>query len=209
MGATIENKIENKYDDFLSLLDALCCYYDRDQKEILALPISTAIRILVHDTPHSTSLLSHAGKKERKFSSTNFVNTTEPVHLGLARKINVGVTDGKGGEAKYWPLCDERYFPMPQKIEWMKFEDWWGEPVFKSMQFTLTRKDLVLSVSNKDGGAHFDAKVEKKYDEFRHSWSGGSSLRGMNSGSCRGYDNIPIYPAIRQIGYELLHTLKS
>ena len=77
-----------------------------------------------------------------------------------------------------------------------------------SSEYSLTRKDLVLAIANKDGGVHFDNKVQKKYDEFRYSWSGGSTLVGISSGNKRGYDNIPTYPAIRQIGYELLKTLK-
>ena len=129
--------------------------------------------------------------------------------MGLVRRVNVGVTNGIGGEAKYWPLCDERYFPMPKQKEVLSFDEWWNdEVIFDSGISTLTRRDLVLSVANKDGGAHFDHKVSKKYDDFRHSFSGGSSLVGISSGNKRGYDNIPIYPAIRQIGYELICSLQ-
>jgi len=205
----VENPLEQKYDEFVKLLLVLCQYFDIDQEEILALPISTAIRVLVHDTPKSTSLLKHLNKKKIKFISTNTTNQKEKVHLGLVRRINVGVTDGKGGEAKYWPLCNEKYFPMPEEKNYLEFEEWWSqEKVFVAPQSALTRKDLVLSVANKDGGAHFDDKVQKKYDDFRYSWSGGSTLVGINSGAARGYDNIPTYPAIRQIAYELLKSIK-
>jgi hypothetical protein len=98
---------------------------------------------------------------------------------------------------------------MPEHKTFIEFDEWWSEEkVFVSSESKLTRKDLVLAVANKDGGAHFDDKVQKNYDDFRHSWSGGSTLVGTSSGKERGYDNIPIYPAIRQIGYELLATLK-
>lgn len=205
----IENNLEEKYDEFLDLLSALCDSYDSLDKEVLALPISTAIRVLVHDTEKSTSLLKHLGKKDIEFLSTNHKTPNESVHLGLVRRINVGVKNGIGGEAKYWPLCNEKYFSMPNSKNSLTFINWWEtEVIFSSSNSGLTRKDLVLAVANKDGGAHFESKVKKKYDDFRHTWSGGSTLVGTKSGIKRGYDNIPIYPAIRQIAYELLCTLK-
>ncbi len=92
----------------------------------------------------------------------------------------------------------------------LAFDDWWGERIFANTRSSLTRRDLVLNISNKDGGAHFDEEVEERYDDFRKSWSGASSLVGRRSGELRGYDNVPIHPAVRQIGYELLHSnLKS
>lgn len=205
----ITNNLEDKYEEYLDLINVLCDAYDTLSKDILALPISAAIRVLVHDTKQSTSLLNHLNNKDIEYLSTNVKSPREPIHLGLVRRVNVGVTDGIGGEAKYWPLCDERFFPMPKQKEMLSFHEWWNdEVIFDSGISTLTRRDLVLSVANKDGGAHFDHKVSKKYDDFRHSFSGGSSLIGINSGNKRGYDNIPVYPAIRQIGYELICTLQ-
>jgi hypothetical protein len=185
----ITNSLPEKFDEHLKLMAVLCESYDKSN-DIVALSIATAIRVLVHDTKASTSLLTHLGKKTAKYLSTNFRDPKETVHLGLVRRINVGVNDGVGGEAKYWPLCDERYFPAPKQ----------------NLKSYLTRKDLVLSITNKDGGAHFDTEVDERYDDFRKSWSGRSCLVGRRSGMKRGYDNIPIYPAVRQVGYELLHS---
>jgi len=206
----VNNPLTEKYEEFLALIEVLCKCYDKEEQDIIALSISTAIRVLIHDTDRSTSLLKHLNKKNRKFISSNVTAPKNKIHLGLVRRINVGVNNGKGGEAKYWPICDERYFTMPDEYKLLNFEEWWAtEVIFQSSSSALTRKDLILSVANKDGGAHFDVEVEKKYDDFRHSWSGGSTLVGSKSGTRRGYDNIPIYPAIRQIGYELIKTLKT
>ena len=176
-------------------MTVLCECYDRGN-DIVALSIATAIRVLVHDTKCSTSLLKHLGCKNRQYLSTNFRDPAQRIHLGLVRRINVGVNDGAGGEAKYWPLCDERYFPSPKEhFSLLAFDDWWKEIVFENPKSRLTRKDLVLTIANKDGGAHFDTEVDERYDDFRKSWSGGSSLVGRRSGAVRGYDNVPIYPA--------------
>ncbi|WP_310600290.1 hypothetical protein [Desulfobulbus sp.] len=202
----IANRLSNKFEEHTELIKALCDCFDSGN-EIVAVSIATAIRVLVHDTGSSTSLLTHLERKKGQFLNTNFRNPRESVHLGLVRRINVGVNDGQGGEAKYWPLCDERYFSTPKEhFTFVPFDDWWGYRVFENQKFYLTRKDLVLAIVNKDGGAHFDKEVEDNYDTFRKSWSGGSSLVGRQSEEVRGYDNIPIYPAVRQMGYELLHS---
>lgn len=203
----ISNSLSGRFDEYMMLMNVLCKCYD-DGNDIVALSIATATRVLVHDTEKSTSLLRHLGSKSVKFLSTNSVrDPTEHVHLGLVRRINVGVNDGQGGEAKYWPLCDERYFHSPREhFAMVAFDDWWGEHIFENRRSFLTRKDLVLAIANKDGGAHFDTEVEVRYDDFRKHWSGGSSLVGRRSGVKRGYDNIPIYPAIRQIAYEILNS---
>ncbi|MEE8056308.1 MAG: hypothetical protein V3T17_00520 [Pseudomonadales bacterium] len=205
----VDNPLEGKYEEFLELIEILCTSYDHSETDIISLSISTAIRVLLHDTNNSISLLAHLGKKDIAFLSTNFTNDKDLIHLGLVRKINVGVSNGIGGEVKYWPLCDERYFSSPKEQHRIQFEQWWNtEEIFCSGKSKLTRKDLVLSMANKDGGAHFDTKVQEKYDNFRYKWSGGSTLVGTKSGISRGYDNIPVYPAIRQIGHEILCTLK-
>ena len=205
----VDNPIEERYEEFLGLIKSLCEAYDTQENDVIALSISTAVRVLVHDTDKSTSLLTHVRKKESKYLSTNFNSKSEQVHLGLVRRINVGVIDGVGGEAKYWPLCEDRHFAAPISQKYVNFDVWWsGEKVFKYKKASLTRKELILFVANKDGGAHFDKKVQAKYDNFRKTWSGGSSLIGINSGIKRGYDNIPTYPAVRQIAHELLSSLQ-
>ena len=205
----VNNNIEEKYNSFLFLIKTLCNAYDSQESDVIALSISVAIRVLVHDKNRNKSLLKHIGKKECKFLSTNFDNKQDVVHLGLVRKINVGVSDGEGGEAKYWPLCDDRYFSVPTSEKYINFKDWWEkEEVFKSCKHSLTRKDLIMTMVNKDGGAHFDKVVDEKYDNFRQTWSGGSTLVGNSSGIKRGYDNIPTYPAVRQIAHELLSSLQ-
>jgi hypothetical protein len=208
----VSNPLVQKLDEHMRLIKTLCECYDQGN-DIVAKSIATAIRVLVHDTASSRSsrgsksLLGQLAIKSAKYLSTNFRDARHPVHLGLVRRINVGVNDGEGGEAKYWPLCDERYFPSPKvPPRFLSFDDWWGERVFENSRSFLTRRDLVLAIVNKDGGAHFDAEVEERYDDFRKSWSGGSSLVGRRSGKQRGYDNVPTHPAARQIAYELLHS---
>ena len=201
-----DNELKIKLREHLELLALLCDCFDKYEKEILALPIATAIRVLLHDTKNSVSLLGHLQQKNIDFVSTALKRKLGVIYLGLVRQINVGVVDGKGGEAKYWPICSEKYFPAQMEFHELDFESWWQQEVIFSTEngLTLTRKDLVLTMANKDGGAHYDEVITAKYDAFRHSYSGGSTLVGMRSGIKRSYDNVPIHAAIRQIGYEVL-----
>ena len=210
MSSLIENDPNANFDEYRELLSELCNAFDAMETDVFALPISTAIRVLVHDTNNSHSLLGQLNRKNIQFLSTNTISNDASVHLGLVRRINVGVLDGKGGEARYWPHCDERDFPDMSAKNNLSFTDWWSkEKILQSGSSSLTRKDLVLAVANKDGGAHFDKKVEQKYDEFRHSWSGETSLIGTQSRQSRGYDNIPTRPSIRQIAHELKETIQE
>jgi hypothetical protein len=203
----VSNLLVGRLDEYIRLIGVLSDCYDRGD-EIVALSIATAIRVLIHDIHSSTSLLKHLALKGGEFLSTNLEEPKKKVHFGLVRRINVGVKDGRGGEAKYWPLCDERYFSSPARhFHRPHFDSWWeGEHVFKNDRHFLTRRDLVLAVTNKDCGAHFDGEVDERHDQFRKPSSGGSCLVGIRSGVERGYDNVPIYPAIRQIAYELLNS---
>jgi len=210
MSSLIENDLNVKFDEYIELLSELCNAFDAMETDVFALPISTVIRVLVHDTVNSHSLLGQLNRKNIQFLSTDTISDTAPIHLGLVRCINIGVHDGKGGEARYWPHCDARYFPDKSAKKKLSFTDWWSEEkILMSGSCSLTRKDLVLAVANKDGGAHFDKRVEQKYDEFRHSWSGGTSLVGTQSRQSRGYDNIPTRPSIRQIAHELKQTIQE
>jgi hypothetical protein len=60
-----------------------------------------------------------------------------------------------------------------------------------------------------EGGAHIDDEIDELYDKFRHHYSSGTIMRGIISGTIRTFDNVPVLPAIRQIGYELLESFKN
>lgn len=52
---------------------------------------------------------------------------------------------------------DLEYDPVPESSLTIPCPDWWGnQPVFFRDNRMYTRKDIVLSAANKDGGAHVD-----------------------------------------------------
>lgn len=182
-----------------------------EQDEIFGGVIAVTLRTLLHDTNSSHSLLSILNLKNRMFLSTNTedIYNKSNVYHGLVRQIKVGVNDGKGGEIKYWPLYDEKYFKCSMMKKFIPFDEWWKETILKNDKYELTRKDVILICANKDGGAHYDELIEKKYDEFRHNNVNNSYLIGIKSGMVRGCDNAPIIASIKEIAYEVIETFND
>jgi hypothetical protein len=89
----------------------------------------------------------------------------------------------------------------------VNFDTWWNKIVFVDNQGRkLTRKDLVLSVAEQDGGVHVDPGLNLLYAAVSRS----NSLAWVtfSQGSLQPMGN-PIPAAIRQITHEVLKSLKS
>lgn len=113
-----------------------------------AVRIGVVIRVLCHDTRKSVSLLENMGQK----ATLQLVTTAKamPSHF-LATvdfaELMAGMTFGN-------TLV---YDPVPEGLPTIACPDWWDQPVFFRDNAMYTRKDVVLSAANKDGGAHVDA----------------------------------------------------
>jgi hypothetical protein len=61
------------------------------------------------------------------------------------------------------------YDRVPEDSPVLLCTDWWGQAVFVRDKTAYTRKDVVLSAANKDGGAHVDdpdAKLQAFQEGF-------------------------------------------
>jgi len=127
-------------------------------------------------------------------SSSDFDPDNMMPHSGL---VGIVFWQGRSG---YAALLDN----VP-KMTNKPFADWWAEKVFvDSRQRVLTRKDLVLTAADQDGGAHVDPKLNEIYSDLHSAntlgWRSTSGQREIALGS-------PVYPAIRQISHEVMKTL--
>lgn len=113
-----------------------------------AVRIGVVIRVLCHDTGNSVSLLQHMGQK----ATLKLISTakTVPPHL---------LADMGFGELMAGMTFDDELTcaPVPTGSPTIACPVWWTETVFLRDKVTYTRKDVVLSAANKDGGAHVDA----------------------------------------------------
>jgi len=169
--------------------------------------MATTIRILVHDTRQSTSLLTSLGKKDIQFYSTAATidnGTAMPTFrlVGVKPPVNPGTSK----KLYYAPLDDRPpYIDVNKKIA---FRQWWNEIIIiDTMRNSSSRKDLVLSVSNKKGGAHMDSGLDDAY----------AALTRFNSQAWTAWDPKGIdrnlkgaeLASIRQICHEVLKSLKD
>lgn len=167
--------------------------------------LATTLRVLLHDTSQSKSLLGQLGMKHKLFyDSSNYAGYNKTpwdvaVYTGLIGQcINM-----EAHQIAYIPILDREGDGPPP---WVDFDHWWHMVVIKDeVGNTFSRRDLVLNMANKDGGAHIDPVLTGKY----------GALSRQNSIGWKGFINnqppqpVP-YPertAVRQIAHEVLKSL--
>jgi len=169
--------------------------------------LAVAIRILVHDTPKSKSLLNSLDKKTIDFyDSASDYNPNRVVvsHSGLVLK-KFAFPSG-GGEYQA-PLDDLP--PSRSNNKKVNFDQWWDKKIVirDNQKNTFTRKGLVLAVADMEGGAHVDPNLDEAYANLSRFHSlGWKFFRGEVA---EDFKNSPVLPSIRQIAHEVLKTLKD
>lgn len=122
--------------------------------------LALTLRLLLHDTSRSTSLLSQLRVKQ----SLRYVDSAEPINpanllptLGLVMMEATAGGPGTGG-GRYTPplatLSPIRENP-PKDVQ-----SWWTDPVTKTSSHTYRRADYVLITANKEGGGHVDPEID-------------------------------------------------
>ncbi|MGB8220292.1 MAG: hypothetical protein WCE46_07930 [Methanoregula sp.] len=167
--------------------------------------IAMVLRILLHDTSSSTSLMTLLNKKKIKFYNT--ASTYCAGNLATMRLINIGmgVKDGKPFASYHAPL-DNRP-PTVNVNRKSDFDQWWNETVIIDLcKNEFSRKNLVLNVCNKDGGAHIDPELNQAYADLTRfnslGWEFGNPDRKFSL-------TEPELANIRQICHEVLKTFKD
>lgn len=193
--------------------------------------LATTIRVLVHDTKHSKSLL-HLLKIK---GAIKMHNTAHPFdagnlmpHQGLVvMKVEapggVGTsvsftlfgeeepyTDNPPGQPRAKVTYEPRVSAPPGRLELtiVPFNRWWEETVIKDKTGTLFRReDLVLAIANKEGGAHVDPELDEEYARLTRSHSQGWQV--ITEGIRQPPDNSIVAASIRQIAHELLVSIEQ
>lgn len=118
------------------------------------------MRVLVHDTKNSISLVNHLGG--------------DTVELASFMTDQSGKDWSKVGFGQYLvsmsgmdviPKTGFRSAPR-----YVSISDWLAEVAFIHASAVVTRRDLMLWASNKDGGAHVDASLPEPYRALQTAW---------------------------------------
>lgn len=169
--------------------------------------IAVAIRVLVRNTSRSAALLHQLGALD----SWLFLDTAGDVdesNLAVETRL-VGMQTGGGtNRLRYVPLHAIR---SGNEVEgkWLPFERWWSMPVMRdSTKTDFTRADFVLALANREGGAHWDPRAERRIARIMRSESLGFMVWYSHERTGPMHNN-PLLPSVRQIGWEMEQTIQE
>lgn len=128
-----------------------------------ALRIATTIRVLVHETGQSRPLLKSVRPDYLEFPILDFPVSDPPGGGKVLVRYGIGVQiSGKNGVQ---PITDT------SRMELTSIGKWWEkscliftDPDGERIEFR--RRDLLLTLANKEGGAHVDTFLPPKYERY-------------------------------------------
>ena len=185
------------------LLGHLTSGFD-EGKVALALPLAVVVRVLLHDTNKSASLLGQLQLKDRlKFEDTAQhidPNNLLPTNFGLTvARMTAGVGGG-------WEAALATRPPVPP----VPFGAWWKTPILRDAnRRTWSRWQIISQVANKEGGAHLDPEVDLEVLDLEERNSMGLTFTDPTVGNGVPFENGPLLPSVRQIAFEVDRTLAA
>ncbi|XKH56411.1 hypothetical protein LG293_14760 [Citricoccus nitrophenolicus] len=129
--------------------------------------LATTIRVLVHDTASSRSLLGQMDVKDKLLWISS--GSVDPANL--IATFNLAFFNTELGA--FVPLAADFIQKVGSLVD---FETWWAEPVMKDVTGDkFSRKEIVLALANKEGGAHVD-KLQRRMRALAREGSLGLSM---------------------------------
>ena len=168
--------------------------------------LAVSVRVLLHDTNNSISLLNQLGKKQIQFYDTchNYNPRDKTTFHGLVI-IHI---------SPQGPIFVPRSVTPPRsgiEYHFVSFEEWWDRIIIVDDKKNMfSRKNIVLALANQEGGAHVDPELDADYvrlSKFNSlGWKSvvrkGDVIRETDIGN-------PVFPSMRQIAFEVIRTLKD
>lgn len=198
----------------LSFLDASCAAYDAGAKAE-AKRLAATVRVLLHDTAASTSLLKHLDVKERIGWADGIVHDhlkmlIEEQSKGnyMAMSLLTTIKMGAGflenhDLVHYVPTFEIQ--PLGERMA--PFDYWWTAVRLTDLnENALSRKQIVLWISNKDGGAHID-QLPMGYRAITRESSMGTKLSNLKGK--KPADDSPLPACMRQIAEEVRFSIRK
>lgn len=202
MRSLTDQELRSHLNEQIYFLKSSCHSYDSGY-EFEAKRLAHTIRILVHKTKTSHALLSQLNFIDKM----NFLSIADPTQYpklipgqSLLCFQRIG-----GGEASHDPFKEN--VPWQQ---WVDFQTWWHMPVIKSPnKHDFTRKDIILNLSNKQGGSHVDPKNKDEYFDIQtfENWKF-SKVIEKKSVEVQ-FSKRPDLASIRTITFEILSSLEK
>lgn len=166
--------------------------------------LATTAYTLLHDGRGRTwSLLSQLGIRDQM----DFLASAPPINPdNLLSDMPLVLTrlTANPASAQYLPRLGDGT-PI---TEWLPFADWWSQIILKDQRgLSLTRKDLVLTLRDQEGGSHFDEELKNPaYISVKEGNLGWVLVTPRGSESI---DPGPQFASMRQIAWELEQSLNA
>lgn len=218
-------ELEGKFKNQMNHLVNSCRAFDFGQ-ENEAERISVTLRILLHTHGKSQSVFTQlnllkklefvdSGVRRELFNQAQN-NSLKDQNLTLAGNwpSDTGLVipgfDIKGKGKFVAPLVRNRYSvdsPIHSCIVPKRpFHDWWETPFIESSTgYTFSRKDIVMTMADQDGGAHIDPMIDANFSDFCQDYQGAEF--GPDSENLSPAEANIVHASIRQIAFEVMSTL--
>ncbi len=173
--------------------------------------LATVVRVLVHDTGRSKSLLKQLGKKDLKYYASPA--PTIPSYEGFGCPlIYLRIAPTRScSSLLYHPKLDD--FSPEEEWRRLEFDEWWKEVVLVDRDGNeFSREALILPMANKDGGGHVDFKLGEPYARLSRKGSAGLLVLDLKNFPARGTripSYGPEYACVRQVTHEILKTIEE
>lgn len=201
MAKTNNNRLVEKLQEQLRFIQRSCVAFDQGAEEE-AIRIATSLRVIFHNTNASTSIISYLELSAKKMLSSSRGHGDWKDFL--SHQLNLS----SPAPIRMRPLLGNQFIEL-------SIEDWWrNESVFVHNAQKYSRRKIILSAANKDGGAHVDENLEKYYEvlcagEYAIGITGNLEYKGKPPFP----QGITIYPRnahlalIRQFAHETLTSV--
>ena len=178
----------------VSFISSSCERYDLGFVEE-ALRIAVSLRVIFHDTFQSKSILTHLNIKNNLSILSSIKNKEENTVDGHSPALMVPFFLTPDGIT---PQLN-----VSRKKESISAEEWWNEIIFLQ-NGEFSRKNVVLSASNQDGGAHVDANPNRKTKILKE---GIGTFANVKDGVENKIEFVDYhFQLIRQFGFEVLNS---
>lgn len=180
--------------------------------------IALAVRVLLHHRPQSKSrAVINQLDLQQTLTWVDTAGVVDPTNLASTFGLTMLRIFRGDREAEYRAMLGD-YPPFEMLTasggliatgSRIPFDEWWNNSVIKDAEGqAFSRRQLVLALTNKEGGAHVDPEPDEAYAAlaagslgWRHGDIDGDDAQPLKSN--------PAFPAMRQIGYEVYESLRQ
>lgn len=170
--------------------------------------LAVIVRLLLHDNEKSRSQSRSLLSQLKLLPGMGFLCTARPDDPGLIFGQNSRLVLIKvGADGVRFEAPADRIPPRPgHRHKIVLFPHWWNEPVVRTDASRFCRRDIVLTLRDKVGGAHVDPSLDQAFSELMRDNPLGITA-AMNGEPEFKVKDIELH-TMRQIAHEVLKSIE-